>query len=448
MESRLPASLRSVASIQSSPRLAQGDDLRVGEHHKTRAERKKDFEDKTKSDHWLNNAGYMLYAGVGAIKQIGVLQRAVSNDNPTLMLGLTTLLASYPPVFFSHNLYAKLMMMIAFHTSEMAESAVNYNTFIGDVMVSAKEKNISLTQPKLSGLTGMKEWMNKGFFARIVTGKATAQDKQHIKAFNAYVVNDFKQAGTQLGQSFKAFGELGVESLKTVVTLGKHKFNVPERLKLLPSKTPSQYNLNARQNIYHLENAGAFSGLLGVLAETVGHAFGLHQYTRLATVPWLMSANAMQTIGLGATAKTIWNTGPQAKYKWMAASEGTGAALCAIGAASWSSDALLGIYRLGSALQTPFRMYQRYFEVDAKGNSKKMAEADLTKDAKLARNWDWITLGVDVLSAGAIIGSPFVAAYEAKHHTDLRKPENWKQLFGKKKKEPHPVVSSPAIKHG
>jgi len=415
--------------------------------NKSNDPKEKKFKDVTSSRHWLNNLGYALYAGVGAIKQVGVFQKAVANDNPTLMLGLTTLLASYPPVFFSHDLYAKLLMMIAFHLSEMAESGSDYNTFVGKMMNKGKAEGIALNQPTLTGLPGMKSWLTKEYTTRLATGKATPEDKVHFKQFWAYVARDQQNAFTHLGESFQALGELGVESVKTLGTLGKHTFKLPNKLNIWPKAKPSEHNLNARQNIYHFENAGAFAGLLGVLGETAGHTLGVHQYTRFLTVPWLMSANLMQTIGFGASSKAIWDMGKERKFKLMGASEGVGTLMCAIGAASWSNDTLLGIYRAGSALRTPFRMHQRLNKM-VDGKFVQMTASDLDKTARTALRWDWISLVVDIASAAAIIGSPFVAAYELKHHTDLKNPKNWgKVLKGKKETPPHHVAVSPALKN-
>jgi hypothetical protein len=400
-------------------------------------------EKKHKKSHWLNNAGYGLYAGVGAIKQIGVMQRAVAHDNPTLMVGLTALLASYPPVFFSHDLYAKLMMMVAFHLSEMAESAVNYNTLAKTVQADGEKAGVHTAKVDYTGVAGMKDWLNGQYFKRLATGHASQQDVDHAKAFFSYVWNDQKKAVGHLKNTARGVLGLGQELGKKAIN-PKHHIQVPEALQLgittpilkiedlnkLPLSEREAYvknRLKSQTNIYHFENAGAFGGLAGIFGEAAAQASGVGWLSNMVTKPWLIGSNLLQTTGFTATTKTIWNQEKHrvdpswAKPKLMAVSEGTGTLLCAIGAASWSNDWLLGLYRLGAVLKTPYMVFQRTFKKDGNQiNRISLSEADLQKVLRA----DVLSFVVDGLSAGAILGSPFVAAYEMKHHKSLN-PLDW-----------------------
>jgi hypothetical protein len=402
---------------------------------------------KKHESHWLNNAGYALYAGVGAIKQVGVLQKAVANDNPTLVMGMVALLGSYPPVFFSHDLYAKMLMLVAFHLSEMAESAGDYNTFVGNKAAEAKALGIHV-EPYTTGLPGMKDWMNAAFFKRLLSGKATQADLNHRNAFADTLKRSMARAwGSKPGASGQALAHATDPfKVRKSLHLGiRTKALTEQEIKALPKHKQVQYyetHFRNRKNIYHMENAGAFGGLLGVLGETAAETVGLRGVARFVTQPWLMGSNLLQTIGFTATTKNIWTMHKTKEHpawahpKAMAVSEGAGTLLCAIGAASWSNDWLLGLYRLGSVLKTPFRMFQRGY----KREGFEMKTIPLNDpNLKTALRSDKLSFVVDGLSALAILGSPLVAAYELKHHTSLNPLEwgrdRWQAYQGRHQKQ-------------
>jgi hypothetical protein len=395
--------------------------------------------------HWMTNAGYALYAGAGALKTLSGFQRAIGHDNPTLILGNIGLLASFPAVFLSHGFYAKAFMLVANHLSEMAEAAVGYNDRVTSAANEAKKHGITVGSFETTGLLGMKTWLNGDLLKRYLTLRTTPTDHQNMRAFFDYVGKDLHYASQQAGASIEAGGKLLQEIGKKVVN-PSHQIRLPERFHVDSLANGDARNIQIQRNLYHAETTGAFGGIVGVGIETLAETLGVNQIAKIFTRPALLVANLLQTTGALCSAKQIWlRTDAQkqqnAKFKNIALQEAGGTVLEAVGAASWSNDWLLGIYRLGSALRMPYRKYKNLLGTDAEGN---IVEVKLiTQDIKNALKNEERSFWADVVSAVLILGAPLVAWWEKKHHTTLNPIERRKHKPTSNKKP----IQKPTVAH-
>ena len=141
-----------------------------------------------------------------------------------------------------------------------------------------------------------------------------------------------------------------------------------------------------------------------------------------------MLSNLLQTAGALCSAKQIYARTGKTKqesrqFKALGVQEASGTVLEAVGAASWSNDWLLGLYRLGSALRMPYRKYKLLFERNEKGIMVPVPKEKL--------KWDFfnanLSLVADLLGATLILGAPLVAWWEKKHHTTLNPVERRKR---------------------
>ncbi|MCE2930668.1 MAG: hypothetical protein LW809_04700 [Vampirovibrionales bacterium] len=400
--------------------------------------------------HWMTNAGYALYAGVGAIKTISSFERGFLYDNPTMIVGNLSLLASFPAVFLTHGFYAKAFMLMANHLSEMAEAAVGFREQIKAADKQAQLYGHKVPVSKTVGLNGMKEWLDMGLLKRVFTFQQTLEDKKNLKAFTDYVVKDLNQAGREMINTLNATKKLTGEVAKKIIT-PSHVIKMPDAFKIGIHPHGDVRNIKALNNIYHISNTGAYGGIVGVGAEVIAHTLGFDRITTVFTRPWLMLSNLLQTAGALCSAKQIYSrTGNSVretkKLKAMGIQEASGTVLEAVGAASWSNDWLLGIYRLGSLLRMPYRKYKTLHKADSKGNIVKVnlkdlknkigadkEEADKIITALHSENLSFL---VDGVAAVLILGAPAVAWWEKKHHTTLNPIERRKALADKMKAKP------------
>ncbi len=374
-----------------------------------------------KKSHWMTNAGYALYAGVGAIKTVSSLQRAIGHDNPTLILGNLGLLASFPAVFWSHGFYAKAAMLVANHLSEMAEAAVGYNDRVTSAANEARKHGNTVESFETTGLPGMKTWLNGGLVKRYLTFSTTHTDNQNIRTFFDYVGKDLHYASQQAGASIQAGGKLLQEVGKKVVN-PSHQIRLPERFHVDSLAKGDSRNIQIQRNLYLAETTGAFGGIVGVGIETLAETLGVNHVAKLFTRPALLVANLLQTTSALCSAKQIWlRTDAQkqqnTKFKNLALQEAGGTVLEAVGAASWSNDWLLGIFRLGSLLRMPYRKYKTLLEKDAEGNIVEVKV--ITPKIKTALQSENLSFLVDGVSAVLILGAPLVAWWERSHHKSL-----------------------------
>jgi hypothetical protein len=393
--------------------------------------------------HWMTNAGYAVYASVGAIKTVSSLQRGIQHDNPTLLLGNIGLLASLPAVFLSHGFYAKAAMLVANHLSEMAEAAVGYNDRVSSTENEARKFGNAVTPFKSTGLPGMKKWFNGDLLKRYLTFSATHTDHQNMGAFFAYVGKDLHYASKQLGASVQAGGDLIREVGKKVVK-PSHQIRLPERFHVDSLPEGDVRNIQVQRNLYHVETTGAFGGIVGVGVETLAETFGVNHVAKLFTRPALLMANLFQTTGALCGAKQIWlrtdaHRQASPKDKKLALQEAGGTVLEAVGAASWSNDWLLGIYRLGSLLRMPYRKHKTMLEKDAEGNIVKVKV--ITPEIEAALRSENLSFLVDGVAAVLILGAPAVAWWEKQHHTTLNPIERRKHKQMVQKKKTHTLNS-------
>ncbi|MFN9691856.1 MAG: hypothetical protein ACK551_07150 [Vampirovibrionales bacterium] len=399
----------------------------------------------TPKSHWMTNAGYALYAGVGAIKTVSSLQRAIGHDNPTLILGNIGLLASFPAVFMSHGFYAKAAMLVANHLSEMAEAAVGYNDRVTSAANEAKKHGNRVKPFQTTGLPGMKTWLNGDLLKRYLTFSATPTDHQNMRAFFAYVGKDLKHASKQAGASIQAGGKLLQEVGKKVVK-PSHQIRLPERFHVDSLAKGDARNIQIQRNLFHAETTGAFGGIVGVGIETLAETLGVNHIAKIFTRPALLVANLLQTTGALCSAKQIWlrtdvEKQQSTKFKNLAYQEAGGTVLEAVGAASWSNDWLLGIYRLGSLLRMPYRKYKTLLEKDAEGNIVEVKV--ITPKIKTALRSENLSFLVDGVAAVLILGAPLVAWWEKKHHTTLNPIERSKHKPTSYKKP----IQKPTVVH-
>jgi hypothetical protein len=393
--------------------------------------------------HWMTNAGYALYAGVGALKTLTGFKNAIGYDNPTLIVGNLALLASFPAVFMSHGFYAKAFMLVANHLAEMADAAVGYNEQINAADKQAQMAGHLVPAYKTTGLNGMKEWLNFGLLGRSLTFQQTPADKKNLKAFTNYVVNDLNEAGRKMTNTLRATKALAGELGKKITT-PSHGINVPEAFKVKIHPDGDVRNIKALENIYNISNTGAYGGIVGVGVEAVAHTVGIDRITNVFTRSWLMLSNLLQTAGALCSAKQIYGrTGKTKKenqqFKTLGMQEASGTVLEAVGAASWSNDWLLGLYRLGSALRMPYRKYKLLFKRNKQGVMIPVPKAELF--------WDFLnadlSLVADLLGATLILGAPLVAWWEKKHHTTLNPIERRKHKPTSNKKP----IQKPTVAH-
>jgi hypothetical protein len=351
------------------------------------------------------------------------------------------LLASFPAVFLSHGFYAKAAMLVANHLSEMADAAVGYNE-----QVNAADKQVKLfghdvPAYKTMGLNGMKDWLNWGLLGRILTFQQTLNDKKNLKAFTDYVVKDLEQAGHKMVNTLYATKELTKE-LGKKITKPSHVIKIPDAFKVNIHAEGDVRNIKALNNIYHISNTGAYGGIVGVGAEVVAHTLGVDSITNVFTRSWLMLSNLLQTAGALCSAKQIHSrkgdTLKETKqFKTLGLQEAFGTALEAVGAASWSNDWLLGLYRMGSALRMPYRKYKLQFERNEKGAMVPVPKEKL--------QWKFfnenLSLVVDGVAAVLILGAPAVAWWEKQHHTTLNPIERRKHKQMVQKKKTHTLNS-------
>lgn len=373
------------------------------------------------TSHWMTNAGYGVYAGVGALKTIASLSRAVGHDNPTLIVGNVALLASMPAVFMTHGFYAKAGMLVANHLSEMAEAALGYNDRVSSAANEANKNGYTVPHYNTTGLVGMKQWLNWGLVFRSLTLQSTVEDQKNIRAFWGYVGNDLKAAAYETKQTIQAGGTLIAEWGKKLVN-PSHRIQVPERFAFDTLANGDVKNIGIQQNLYNAERTGAFSGIIGVGVETLATTLGLGQASTFLTRPALLVANLLQTTGALCAAKQIClrtdaHKRQDPEMKRIGLQEAGGTVLEAIGAASWSNDWLLGIYRLGSLLRMPYRKLKTMLVKNANGGIEKVKE--LTPKIKRALLVENLSFGADGIAAVLILGAPLVAWWERTHHTTL-----------------------------
>lgn len=407
--------------------------------HPSRIQKKK--EDPKKKSHWMTNAGFQLYAVVGAIKTVSSLKRGFEFGNPTLLLGNTALLASFPAVFWSHGFYAKAFMLVANHLSEMAEATIGYNDRVTAEAHKAREKGYAVPPLDIKGIKGFQQWFNRDLLKRTLRFRNTTNDKHQFKEATAFIVNDLKYAAKQLRGTLHAGGQWIKEASKKVVN-PQYKMKWPERFKVDSLPSGSLENIKIQKNIYHAETTGAFGGIVGVMIETVADSIGVNHVAKIFTRPALLVANLLQTTAALCGAKQLYFR-PDAqqkkspKFKNMAYQEAGGVVLEAVGAASWSNDWLLGIYRIGSALRMPYRKHKTKLTTNEAGQVVELKI--LTPAVKKALFTEDLSFVADVVAAGLILGAPLIAWWEAKHRKSLNPVE---RLKSRPKQEAKPKASS------
>lgn len=400
-----------------------------------------------KKSHWMTNAGYALYAGVGALKTLTGFKNAIGYDNPTLIVGNLSLLASFPAVFMSHGFYAKAFMLVANHLAEMADAAVGYNEQINAAGKQAQMAGHTVPSYTTTGLNGMKEWLNFGLLGRTLTFQQTSGDKENLKAFADYVLKDLHNAGRKMTSTLHATQALAGELVKKITT-PSHRINVPDAFNVKIHPDGDLRNFKALENIYHVSNTGAYGGIVGVGAEVLTHMVGIDKITNVLTRSWLMLSNLLQTAGALCSAKQIYGrTGETKKesqqFKALGIQEASGTLLEAVGSASWSNDWLLGLYRVGSALRTPYRKYKLLFERNTNGI--------MVPVPKEKRFWDLLNADLsfvaDILGATFILGAPLVAWWERTHHQTLnpiaRRKQHLQQV--QKASSKHPSLKTASV---
>jgi hypothetical protein len=422
----------------------------------------------TTNKHWLNDVGYKIYGSITFLKQATFYNQSLSHGNPTFAVGATGLLAALPFVAMSHNLSSNMAMLLAFHICEMADASITYNTLSGLNKQSAEtagihvqgqtavsssamkylfespaERYIRLTGTVLSKaeikekLEALKKTPDDALHSqvlgweaspmrRLISGKGLTKDTQALSELGQWLIEDQKQATQQFIKINQQLGRFAVDIVKHIVD-AKHPITPPPLFKLLAPAGDYAAKATALENAYHLQNAGAFAGIVGVLAEGTSHVLGISTMTKPIVRTWLLGSNLLQSVGLINTTQQLWHQEQLPKWgrKIIAPLEGVGAILCAVGAASWSNDTLLGLYRLGSLFQSPLRVIKLFYTTDPQTRQlspKLMSRADWAIVASQGA-----ILGLDALSAAAIIGSPAVKHYEATHHTSLnpwKKPKS------------------------
>jgi hypothetical protein len=327
----------------------------------------------------------------------------------------------------------------------MAEAAVGYNDRVTSAANEARKHGNTVESFETTGLPGMKTWLNGGLVKRYLTFSTTHTDNQNIRTFFDYVGKDLHYASQQAGASIQAGGKLLQEVGKKVVN-PSHQIRLPERFHVDSLAKGDSRNIQIQRNLYLAETTGAFGGIVGVGIETLAETLGVNHVAKLFTRPALLVANLLQTTSALCSAKQIWlRTDAQkqqnTKFKNLALQEAGGTVLEAVGAASWSNDWLLGIFRLGSLLRMPYRKYKTLLEKDAEGNIVEVKV--ITPKIKTALQSENLSFLVDGVSAVLILGAPLVAWWEKKHHTTLNPIERRKHTQASHKKP----IQKPTVAH-
>jgi|GEM_PF-5107272 len=312
------------------------DDIKKRTRHKKKT-------DGEESNHWLNKAGYLMYALSGPFKLVANNIRSFKDGNPTALFGMASLIPVYPLMAFNHGYWTKLAILFTFNFSDVGYGRQYKNELLRAQAAAKGESMEAVMDEDCSELREVLRWPA---IKRLVQGKLETTDVKHWKAVGTFMVNDQKTAWANVKQMVKDIGIAGKELGKEGISHVK-EFTKPEHLKALYKAKLPQVFTNPNE-FYQMHQSGAMLTCIILAAQTVGRLSGAKKTTDTLAQVGLMVAGPLMYCSFIQRGRGFMNTPGK---KLIGIAEIVAALGMLVGDVFWFMPWGFGAYRAGSSMK-------------------------------------------------------------------------------------------------